>query len=109
MDLAQRKGKLSQVNAFICSYNYLNEDVGMIIENINNERTLGSVKVMRSINGLKASVDIVPINKEFYQIGEEEKKRSTNKFKTNITINIPQESSFTVVLKMKGGIDKKFF
>ena len=108
MDLAQRKGKLSQVNAFIRSYNYLNENVGMIIENINNERTLGSVKVMRSINGLKASVDIVPINKQFYQIGEE-KKKNANKFKTNITIKIPQESSFTVVLKMKGGIDKKFF
>jgi hypothetical protein len=81
----------------------------MIIENINNERTLGSVKVMRSINGLKASVDILPINKEFYQIREEEKKKHPTKFKTNITIKIPQESSFTVVLKMKGGIDKKFF
>lgn len=64
---------------------------------------------MRSINGLKASVDIIPINKEFYEISEEERKKNPKKFKNNITINIAQESSFTVVLKMKGGIDNKFF
>lgn len=109
MDLAQRKGKLSQVNAFICSYNYLNENVGMIIENINNERTIGTVKVMRSINGLKANVEIVPVNKEFYQLSEEELKKGKKEFKNNITISIPQEQSYTVVLKMKGGIDHKFF
>ena len=64
---------------------------------------------MRSINGLKACVEIIPINKEFYQISEQEKKKNPNNYKNNIAINIPQESSFTVVLKMKGGIDNKFF
>ena len=81
----------------------------MIIENINNERTIGTVKVMRSINGLKANVEIVPVNKEFYQLSEEEVKKGKKEFKNNITISIPQEQSYTVVLKMKGGIDHKFF
>ena len=62
MDLAQRQGRLSQLNAFICTYNYVNEDVGLIIENINNERTIGGVKVLRSINGLQANVEIEPVN-----------------------------------------------
>ena len=64
---------------------------------------------MRSINGLKASVDIILINKEFYEISEQERKKNPNKFKKNITIKIPQESSFRVVLKMKDGFDNKFF
>ncbi len=36
MDLAQKKGKLNQINKFICSYNYLDKKCALIIENINN-------------------------------------------------------------------------
>jgi hypothetical protein len=36
-------------------------------------------------------------------------KKGKKQFKHNITISIPQEQSYTVVLKMKGGIDHKFF
>lgn len=67
MDLAQRYGELNQINKFICSYNYVTEKVGLIIENIVNERVNGDVTVMRSIRGLKCKVHILPINKEFYE------------------------------------------
>lgn len=53
LDLAQRYGELNQINKFICSYNYITENVGLIIENIVNERVTGNVSVMRSIRGLK--------------------------------------------------------
>jgi hypothetical protein len=56
MDLAQRYGKLNQINKSICAYTYLCEDSALIIENINNERTKGEVTIMRSINGLKSKV-----------------------------------------------------
>ena len=56
MDLAQRFGELNQINKYICSYNYLTEKVGLIIENIINERISGEVSVMRSIKGLKCAV-----------------------------------------------------
>ena len=65
MDLAQRHGKLNQINKSICSYTYLCEDTGLVIENIVNERHKGEVTIMRSINGLKSKVEILPINKEF--------------------------------------------
>jgi hypothetical protein len=65
MDLAQRHGKLNQINKSICSYTYLCEDTGLVIENIVNERNKGEVTIMRSINGLKSKVEILPINKEF--------------------------------------------
>ena len=68
----------------------------MIIENINNEKVRGEVKVIRSIDGLSGSLPIEPINKEF-----ENKKL--------IEVMIKGNSYFTVVLMMKGGIDKKFF
>ena len=64
MDLAQRFGELNQINKYICSYNYLTERVGLIIENIVNERVSGEVSVMRSIKG---SVQILPINPDFYE------------------------------------------
>ena len=67
MDLAQRFGELNQINKYICSYNYLTERVGLIIENIVNERVSGEVSVMRSIKGLKCSVQILPINPDFYE------------------------------------------
>jgi len=41
MDLAQRFGKLTQINPNICSYNYIDYKVGFIIENINNEKASG--------------------------------------------------------------------
>lgn len=65
MDLAQRMGKLSQINKSICAYTYLCEDTALIIENIINERTKGEVAIMRSISGLKSKVDILPLNPEF--------------------------------------------
>lgn len=68
----------------------------MIIENINNEKVRGSVKVIRSIDGLSANLPIEPINKEF---GD----------KKQIEVMVKGSSYFTVVLMMKGGIDKKFF
>jgi len=52
MDLAQRFGKLIQINSNICSYNYIDYKVGFIIENINNEKTSGEVKILRTIDGL---------------------------------------------------------
>ena len=67
MDLAQRFGELNQINKYICSYNYLTERVGLIIENIVNERVSGEVSVMRSIKGLKCKVQIIPINRDFFQ------------------------------------------
>jgi len=33
-----------------------------MIENINNERYNGDIRINRSINGLKATVDLVPFN-----------------------------------------------
>lgn len=65
MDMAQRFGKLSQINKSICAYTYLCEETALIIENIINERTKGDVTIMRSINGLKSRVEILPINSEF--------------------------------------------
>jgi hypothetical protein len=36
MDLAQRKGRLIQINSNICAYNFIDYKTGFIIENINN-------------------------------------------------------------------------
>lgn len=70
--------------------------MGLIIENINNERTKGQIKILRSIEGLKSSVQIEAVNKEF-QKGRE------------IEVVIRHNCHFTVVLKMRGGIDRQFF
>lgn len=51
-DLAQRFGRLNQLSNYICSYNCIHEDLGLIIENINNEKINGEVKVMRTMDGL---------------------------------------------------------
>ena len=64
--MAQRYGQLNQINRYICSYNYITESVGLIIENIVNERVTGNVSVIRSINGLKCKAQILPVNCEFY-------------------------------------------
>ena len=94
-DLAQRFGRMNQLNQNICSYNCIHEDLGLIIENINNEKHDGDVKINRSIEGLEASLPIVPFNKEFK--------------KDSLSIVIRSNRQYTVVLMMKGGIDKEFF
>ena len=52
MDIAQREGKMMQVNRNICSYHYIEKSIGIIIENINNEKERGWVRILRSIDGL---------------------------------------------------------
>ncbi len=64
MDLAQRFGKLIQVNSNICSYNYIDYNVGFIIENINNEKSSGEVNILRTIDGLDI-YNITPVNSDF--------------------------------------------
>jgi hypothetical protein len=49
MDLAQRYGRLLQINKNICTYNYIEKNIGFIIENINNEKETGEIKIVRSI------------------------------------------------------------
>ena len=55
-DLAQRMGRLHQINLYACSYSYIHEETGILIENINNERFNGDIRINRSITGLKAAV-----------------------------------------------------
>ena len=62
MDLAQRKGKINQISATLCSYNYVCSETGLIIENINNEKLKEEVKITRNIAGIPSSVEIVPVN-----------------------------------------------
>lgn len=52
-DYAQRFGKMIQVNRFICTYAIVDSECGIVIENINNERRNGKVKIYRSIANLK--------------------------------------------------------
>ena len=67
-DYAQRFGKMNQVNRFICTYAIVDSESGMIIENINNERRKGKVKIFRCISNLKPSTcALMPFNEEFYQ------------------------------------------
>ena len=95
-DLAQRFGKMNQLNPYICSYNCIHEDLGLIIENINNEKTKGMIRIKRSINGLQSKLPIEPFNKEF-------------KGKEELEISIKNGCHYTVVLAQKGGIDRAFF
>ena len=68
---------------------------------------------MRSFNGLRSKVEILPINYEFQkEIPEEygsleKENRTVIGYSTEIDIN--KGESFTVVLRMRGGIDRKFF
>lgn len=68
---------------------------------------------MRSISGLKSQVDIVPINDEFYEDLKLKNREEGANFltikKTTIDIKIPKSESYSVILKMKGGIDINFF
>ena len=86
---------MNQLNPNICSYNCIHEDLGLIIENINNEKVQGDIKINRSIEGLESELPIVPFNREFN--------------KQNLSIIIKNNCQFTVILMMKGGIDREFF
>jgi hypothetical protein len=66
------------------------ERVGLIIENIVNERVNGDVTVMRSIRGLKCKVQILPINKEFYEPFLLENGNTVLKLKEEIELDIPK-------------------
>lgn len=99
MDLAQRKGKINQLTPTLCSYNYLCPRTGLIIENINNQKLKEDVKVHRDISGIPCQVKLLPINKEFWP--------EKGKMISEIDILIPKLSSFTIVLKMRGGMDNK--
>lgn len=66
-DYAQRKGKLIQINKYICAYTIIDQDAGLIIENINNERRSGNIKIFRNIQNIKPKESsLLPYNKEFY-------------------------------------------
>lgn len=69
---------------------------------------------MRSINGLKSKVEILPLNKEFevdapQEYGSLQKTDGKKVIGQSIEIDIQKGESFTVVLRMRGGIDRKFF
>jgi hypothetical protein len=64
---------------------------------------------MRSIRGLKCKVQILPVNREFYDEEEGEHGGRRSKLKEEIELDIPKGENFTVVLKLRGGIDRKFF
>ena len=69
---------------------------------------------MRSINGLKSKVEILPINKDFevdgpQQYGSLEKNEGKKVIGQAVQIDIQKGESFTVVLRMRGGLDRKFF
>ena len=63
MDLAQQHGRLNQINKNICSYNYIDHELGLIIENINNERPMGDIRIYRSIEGLVRNYPIRALNR----------------------------------------------
>ena len=89
-----------QVNKWICTYAMVDIDAGMMIENINNERRHGKVKVYRSINNLKPNNSyLLPMNDEFYANGQ---------MKNEIELGMTREQSYTVVLMLFGGRDDVF-
>lgn len=72
----------------------------------------GEVNVVRSIVGLKCLVEIVPVNDEFYDDLKANKEDGAEYLavkKNSIDVKILKGESFTVILKMRGGIDAKFF
>ena len=95
-DLAQRFGTLNQLNKYVCSYNCIHEEMGLIVENINNEKVTGDVNIRRKINYIKSNLSIEPFNSEFN--------------KDNVLeVAVAPGDYYTVVLLMKGGIDRNFF
>ncbi len=99
MDLAQRKGRINQLSPTLCSYNYVCARTGLLVENINNEKLKEEVRVHRSIAGIPSTVQLLPINKAFWP--------EKGEMLTEIEAVIPKLSSYTIVLKMRGGMDLK--
>ena len=65
---------------------------------------------MRSINGLKCQVSLVPVNMEFYSLPNADyDSDKVKQMRKTIEVDIEANQHFTVVLKTIGGIDKKFF
>lgn len=96
-------GRLHQINPYACSYSYVHEQLGLLVENINNERYHGDIRINRAVGSLRASVGLLPFNKEFYQ-----PKNSRFPIKNQISVYIPADFSFTVILMTRGGIDVSF-
>lgn len=61
-DLAQRKGKLQQISLYACSYCLVEEEAGLMIENINNERPNGDIRINRSIGNIRNLSAVIPFN-----------------------------------------------
>ena len=99
-DYAQRFGGMAQVNKWICTYAMVDPQAGLMIENINNERRHGKVKIFRSINNLKPKgCHLLPLNDEFYGNGQ---------IKNEVEICMSREESYTVILMLFGGKDAEF-
>lgn len=69
---------------------------------------------MRSISGLRSKAEILPLNPEFEVEPPEEyagleKQEGRRVIDQSIEIDISKGEAYTVVLRMRGGIDKKFF
>ena len=89
-----------QVNKYICTYAKVDYEAGLMIENINNERRGGKVKIFRSINNLKPkNCYMLPFNEEFYAQGQ---------VKTDLELTVDREQSYTVILMLLGGRDNEF-
>lgn len=91
---------MSQINLYACSYTIVQDEIGFIIENINNERFSGDIRINRSIGGIKSKVELVPFNVEFYQ-----PKANNGPFRTQICVYVPADNSYTVILMTRGGLD----
>lgn len=66
-DLAQRTGKMTQINKWICTYTLVHPEAALVIENINNERRNGSIRIFRTIRNLKTThSQLLPLNAQFY-------------------------------------------
>lgn len=57
----------------------------------------------RNIAALKPNVGLLPFNKEFYL-----NKSPKLPFSTRLSVYVPADKSFTVVLMTRGGIDVPF-
>jgi len=91
---------LEQINLYACSYCIVEQEIGLIIENINNERFQGDIRINRSITGIKSTLDLVPFNIEFYQ-----QRQNKMPFRTQINVYIQADKSYTVILLTRGGVD----
>jgi hypothetical protein len=100
-DLAQRRGKLQQISMYACSYCVVEEEVGLMVENINNERFNGDIRINRSIGSTRSSSSVLPFNLDFYL-----QRNGTAPFKTSISVYIPSDQAYTVVLMTRSGVDQ---